>query len=359
MEYATTMIRRRTISALTAVLWLLGSSAAFAIDVEAINAVEFSGKGEKRNNGFDPVMLKAQVLLDRARFSPGEIDGRAGESSKKAIAAFEMAQGLRADGNLDAEIWAKLSATSKESVLTEYTLTDDDVKGPFIKRLPSKMEEMQDLDQLGYTSAREAIAENFHMSEKLLKALNPGKMFEKAGETIIVANLGKADPREKVTKIEIDKQRRLLRAFAKDGQLVAVYPASMGSKEKPAPSGSYKVTSVTRNPTYTYNPEYRFKGVNTTKPFTIKPGPNNPVGSVWINLSLKGYGIHGTAEPAKIGKTESHGCVRLTNWDAKSLAFMVEKGTSVAFLDSSPDYQAVAWQINDARSQSSSSRRRK
>src|SRR5205807_10023004 len=131
---------------------------------------------------------------------------------------------------------------------------------------------------------------------------------------------------------------------AKDGHLLAFYPASIGSKEKPAPSGTYKVTSVARNPTYTYNPAYQFKGVKSKKPFTIKPGPNNPVGTVWINLSLKGYGIHGTPEPGKIGKTESHGCIRLTNWDAEALASMIEKGATVSFLAESPDYGALAAQ---------------
>src|SRR5205807_136167 len=129
---------------------------------------------------------------------------------------------------------------------------------------------------------------------------------------------------------------------AKDGHLLAFYPASIGSKEKPAPSGTYKVTSVARNPTYTYNPAYQFKGVKSRKPFTIKPGPNNPVGTVWINLSGQGYGIHGTPEPGKVSKTTSHGCIRLTNWDANELAAMVGKGTPVVFLDEGAGAMASA-----------------
>src|SRR3712207_8258259 len=116
---------------------------------------------------------------------------------------------------------------------------------------------------------------------------------------------------------------------SKDGKLVAFYPASIGSEEKPAPSGSRKVERVAQNPTYTYNPKYQFKGVKSDKPFTIKAGPNNPVGAVWIDLSIESYGIHGTPEPEKVGKTYSHGCVRLTNWDVRQLAAMVEKGTPV------------------------------
>jgi lipoprotein-anchoring transpeptidase ErfK/SrfK len=123
---------------------------------------------------------------------------------------------------------------------------------------------------------------------------------------------------------------------------MAVYPATIGSAEKPAPSGSLKITAVFQNPTYRYNPEYAFREVKAKKPFTIKPGPNNPVGSVWINLSAKGYGIHGTPEPSKVSKSESHGCVRLTNWDAKYLAAMVDKGTPVVFLDAAIDAMAAA-----------------
>jgi lipoprotein-anchoring transpeptidase ErfK/SrfK len=344
-----------SIASLAASFWLVGACGALALDIDAINSAEFGAKPEK-SAAFDPVMLKAQVLLARARFSPGEIDGRDGENAKKAIAAFENAQGLRPDGKLDPDTWAKLTATSNEPALTDYTVTSDDVKGPFLKKLPTKMEDMKDLDHLGYTSPAEALAEKFHMSEKLLKALNPSKAFDKAGVTITVANVSGETPNQKVAKIEINKPQRLLTAFDKDGAVIAVYPASIGSKEKPAPSGTFKVTSVAQNPTYKYNPEYRFKDVKATKPFTIKPGPNNPVGSVWINLSLKGYGIHGTPNPSQVSKTESHGCIRLTNWDAQQLAAMVEKGTAVVFQDGSSGYEAMASAPNE---KSSRARRRK
>ena len=154
---------------------------------------------------------------------------------------------------------------------------------------------------------------------------------------IVVANVRerpKLDKnRQKVTKIEVVKSDHILRALAEDGSLIAVYPASIGSKEKPAPSGDYTVRAVAEDPTYTYNPDYGFKGVKAEKKFVIKPGPNNPVGSVWIDLSVNSFGIHGTAEPAKVGKTYSHGCARLTNWDAEDLAKLVSKGTTVTFVD--------------------------
>jgi lipoprotein-anchoring transpeptidase ErfK/SrfK len=302
------------------------------LTIEGVNNAEFSGKPK---DGVSPMIVKAQVLLDRARFSPGVIDGRMGDNVAKAIAAFQRANDLKDSGELDEETWKKLAATSSEPVLTEYKVSAEDVKGPFIDKIPG-FEAQAKLDRLAYTSPREKLAEKFHMDEDLLKALNARKPFDDAGTTLVVANVGGNPPKEdkgRVAKIEVDKGLRALRALDKSGGLVAFYPATIGSEERPAPSGTFEVRAIAMNPNYTYNPDYNFAGVKSEKPFKIAPGPNNPVGSVWIDLTKEGYGIHGTPEPAEISKTASHGCVRLTNWDAEELARMVEKGTTVAFID--------------------------
>ncbi|MBM1172723.1 L,D-transpeptidase family protein [Microvirga arabica] len=304
------------------------------LNLEAVNGAEWAPKSDKGKE-IDPALIKAQVLLDRARFSPGVIDGHNGENLQNALKIFEKTNELKPDGALDEEAWRKLTQTSTEPVLTEYTITDQDVKGPFVE-IPDKMEEQAKLDRLAYTSPEELLAEKFHMDVDLLKALNPGKSFDKAGTSIVVSNVDtKANSGEpkKVAKIEIVKSEKVLRAMAENGSLIAAYPASIGSEEKPAPSGSHTVRAIAKNPNYTYNPDYAFKGVKAKEKFEIKPGPNNPVGSTWIDLSIESFGIHGTPEPEKVGKAYSHGCVRLTNWDVQELAGMVEKGTAVEFID--------------------------
>ncbi len=316
-------------------LCMTGSLAAAPQDlsVDVVNnAADLSAKPE---NGPSPLLIKMQVLLDRARFSPGVIDGRDGENLQNAIKAFEKARGLPVDGALDEELWMKLNETSADPALISYTITDEDVKGPFAT-IPDKMEAQAKLERLTYSSPEELLAEKFHMDIDLLKELNPGKRFDKAGASIVVANVappGAPEDKPEVEKIEIVKSEKILRVLGKDGAVLAVYPASIGSEEKPAPSGRHTVRAVAPNPVYTYNPDYAFKGVKAKEKFEIKPGPNNPVGSTWIDLSVESFGIHGTPEPEKVGKAYSNGCVRLTNWDVEELAGMVRKGMTVDFLD--------------------------
>ena len=306
--------------------------AAEALNADTVNQAQVSPKSKARTAA-SAVLLRAQVLLDRANFSPGVIDGKSGENARQAIAAFQKARGLRAEGKLDQETFAKLVETGSEPALIAYKIGEADVKGPFVAIMPKDLEHMAELDHLGYASPLELLSEKFHASEALLKALNPGQTFEAAGATITVPNVRAGRTTGKVVKIEIDKPAKGLRAFGPGGELVAYYPASVGSKEKPAPSGTYKVRRAMFNPTYTYDPKFAFKGVKAKEKVEIAEGPRNPVGSVWIDLNKDTYGIHGTAHPETIGKTESHGCVRLTNWDATELAHMVSKATVVAFLD--------------------------
>jgi lipoprotein-anchoring transpeptidase ErfK/SrfK len=198
------------------------------------------------------------------------------------------------------------------------------------------MEDMKDLPGLDYTSAREELAERFHVSEDLLAALNPKVAFDKAGESLVVPAVRNNPLSNRVTRIVVDKAAQTVEAFDSNDELIAFYPATVGSEEKPAPSGRLKVTTIKKNPPYHYNPKYHFKGIKTNEPFTIRPGPNSPVGLVWIGLTGEGYGIHGTADPNKVSKSASHGCVRLTNWDALQLAAAVRKGASVGFVGGEP-----------------------
>jgi lipoprotein-anchoring transpeptidase ErfK/SrfK len=320
----------RVLARLVGLFLVTCPASAKSLDAEAINNAQFDVSFASKK-AISPLVIKAEILLARAHFSPGEISGRPGENLNKAIAAFAEAQG-KATKKLDRELWDKLVSMSADPVVIDYTISEADMRGPFVEKIPDRMEMMQDLPRLAYTTPREALAEKFHMSPELLSALNPGEKFDVGGRTILVANIATESLQEKVNRIRVDKAKQELRAFDAGGKLLAYYPATVGSGEKPAPSGTLKVTAVKKNPTYHYNPAYAFKGVRTTKPFTVEPGPNNPVGVVWIGLTGEGYGIHGTPEPGKVGKTQSNGCVRLTNWDASQLASAVSKGTSVDFI---------------------------
>jgi lipoprotein-anchoring transpeptidase ErfK/SrfK len=293
-----------------------------------VNAADFA-KGRKKSR---ETLIKAQVLLDRAGYSSGVIDGRAGTNFANALRAFQERNELRPSGKLDAPTWAALGEASPEPPLVEYVVTADDVKGPFTEAIPDSYEKKAELKRLAYTGPRELLAERFHMDEDLLESLNRDKPLT-AGTTLIVANVRQTPSKVQVTRIVVEKTRRALKAFDRDGKLVGFFPVSVGSEDRPAPSGPLKITRVVHNPVYTYDPKFNFAGVKADRKLKIAAGPNNPVGAVWMNLNSRTYGIHGTAEPDRVGKVYSHGCVRLTNWDARTLAAMVKKGTVVEFVE--------------------------
>lgn len=272
-------------------------------------------------------ILEAQILLDRAHHSPGVIDGKAGGNTRRAVMAFERASGLLVDGKLDGEVMKRLRAGSSDPLLVDYHVQGADVAD--LVDVPEGMEAQAELKRLGFETAREALAEKFHMSQGLLDQLNPGAVF-KPGETIRVVHPGDNELGTKVARIEIEKAGGELRALDAQGKLLASYPATIGSERFPSPSGSMEVRAVAPEPTYYFDPTGRDWGPD--KRLTIAAGPNNPVGSTWIDLTKEGYGIHGTPEPRLIGKTPSHGCVRLTNWDAGELSRAVEQGTTVVFV---------------------------
>jgi lipoprotein-anchoring transpeptidase ErfK/SrfK len=317
-----------------AMLMLSGAASAPALDAQSVNTAQLSGPSAKgrAHSPSAAAVIKAAVLLDRAGFSPGEIDGKNGANFQKAVAAFQDANGIKRSGRLDAPTWDRLTATSADPVLVEYEIQPADVNGAFNKTIPQSLEKKAELKNLYYTGPRQLLAEKFHIDPALLSRLNPKASFEAAGPKILVTNVAQKPEQAEVAKVVVDKSKRDVRVLDSNGKLIRFYPATVGSKERPAPSGKLPVRSVADNPTYHYSPKLNFKGVKTQKPFTIAAGPNNPVGTTWIDLG-DAYGIHGTPEPRNIGKTASHGCIRLTNWDAAALGKMVRKGTKVEFID--------------------------
>ncbi len=282
----------------------------------------------------DPFLVKLQVMLDRAYASPGEIDGKLGDNTRKAIAAYRLMQGLEAGHEIDPELWSKLSSDSNAPVVS-YTITEEDVGTEFVPDLPEDYADMAELKRLDYRTITEMLAERFHMDEDLLKALNPDADFSKAGTEISVLAPG-GDPQGEITRIVVDKKAGELRAYAgADADApIFVAPATIGSQDTPSPEGTLKVEVVVRDPTYSYNPDKNFKQGDNTEKLELPAGPNGPVGNIWIDLSKPTYGIHGTDMPNLVNKSESHGCVRLTNWDAARVADLVKpKETVVEFAE--------------------------
>jgi lipoprotein-anchoring transpeptidase ErfK/SrfK len=301
--------------------------------------------------------LRTQVMLDRAGFSPGAIDGKLGGNTKKALAQYQKQASIPA-----AEVEA----------LTAYTITAADAAGPFVPSIPADLVQQATLSSLAYTSLVESLAERFHSTPALLQELNPGMEF-KEGDQIQVPNVepliapvekpepspealaaadkeraarpagtsgrrGPAAPKQPNTvamrpdvTVTVSRASSALTVADAGGRTILYAPVTTGSEHDPLPVGEWKVTGIQFNPSFNYNPDLFWDADPSHARAKIPSGPNNPVGLVWIDLSKEHYGIHGTPEPSAIGRSQSHGCVRLTNWDALKLAGLVKPGTRVVF----------------------------
>ncbi len=303
------------------------SPAAPAIRSLAANEIEDSTKtGAVGPGAAGPRVVRAQILLDRARFSPGEIDGVYGDDFAIAVKGYQENRGLKPTGTIDEQMWRLLDTDAGPLLLT-YTITKADEKGPF-QPIPDDTPEKAKMKRLGFETPGEELGEKFHCSPKLLAELSPGEKLDTTGERITVPNVGRSAARL-ASRVVVSKSKRTVIAYDAGGKELAQYPATIGDAHDPLPIGHWTITSVIHYPWFNYDPDL-FWNADTKKATAIlPPGPRSPVGTVWIGLSKEHYGIHGTPDPGHVRHGESAGCIRLTNWDVDDLSHMVRRGTPV------------------------------
>lgn len=277
-------------------------------------------------HAYSNTLLRAQILLDRAHFSPGQIDGYFGVNMGEILAGYQRKMHLPVTGRLDRATWRNLNQHDPRPVLGRYRITRQDVAGPFVPNIPHKLDAQASLPCTCYTGPLQELGEKFHASPALLKRLNHRKHFS-AGTSIIVPIVHRAPPARRVAMVVVTKHDKTVQALDASGHVLAQYPATIGSFHDPLPIGRWTIKGVSKWPRFHYNPNLFWDAKYTDVKAVIPPGPNNPVGVVWMQLSDPHYGIHGTPDPAKIGHTYSHGCIRMTNWDAWELSRMVHFGT--------------------------------
>jgi len=274
-----------------------------------------------------PRVVRAQILLDRARFSPGEIDGVYGNDFGIAVKGYQENHGLKPTGTIDAEMWRLLNSDAGPLLLT-YTITQADEKGPF-EPAPADILEKAKLKWLGFETPGEELGERFHCSPKLLAELNPGTKLDTAGERITVPNVRRSAAVRRALRVVVSKSKRTVLAYGAGDKELAQYPATIGGIHDPLPIGHWNVTKVVHFPWFNYDPNLFWNPDPKKAQAVLPPGPRGPAGSTWIGLTKVHYGIHGTPDPGHIRHDESSGCVRMTNWDVDDLSHMVRPGTPV------------------------------